>query len=107
MPVLVMPHFVGDWWSRTNYAHLSAQHIYDLWQLINRIAPHPASNPGYSWIVLDLAVDRVVDCSLVCVLAVYGAPHQFAMRLIVNAVNHRSELDHQKNLAIHTDALLL
>src|SRR4030095_1616654 len=106
MPVFVMTHFIRNGWPRANYAHLSAQNVNYLWELVDGIAPHPAPDPGDSRIVFNLAVDRSGCGSLVRVLAVDGAPHQLSVHLIVNTVNHRSKLDHQKNAAIHANALL-
>src|SRR5215471_562874 len=107
MPVFIVTDFVRNGRPRTYYAHLPAQDVYNLWELIDRIAAHPASDPGDARIIFDLSVNRNRQSALIGVFSVDCFPHQLTVDLIVAAIHHRPKLEHQKDAAIHSDALLL
>ena len=71
--------------TRPDEAHLAAQNIDQLWQLIQARPPQPLSQPGYARIVA-------------------GRPHR-AGRLF-RIVNHCAKLEHLESVAVQPHALL-
>ena len=91
---LVLPHFAGQRRTRTDDAHVAAQNIEELRQLIQRILAQESAQPGDARVVGDLEQHAV---ALVHVHHV-GAP-------LLRVAHHGAELDAAKDAALLADAL--
>src|SRR2546425_1677439 len=107
MPQLVAFYFVRDGRAWADDAHVAAQDVEKLRQLVKARPSQDTPQPRYSLVRAQL-VRRPLAVSLIRIgLAFNVLSLKFAMLGIVDAGMHRAKFEEQKNAAIHAQSLLL
>ncbi len=94
MVELVFHHFAGNRRTRTDHAHVAAQNIEELGQLVERVLAKETTDPGDAWIVGDLEKHAI---ALIHV-------HHVGTALFCIA-NHGSEFEAAEDTTFFADAL--
>src|SRR5437868_5109240 len=96
MPQLIFLTFICNRRTRADQRHLAAQHIDELWQLVQAGPPEKTPDLRYAWVVGHL-VDRFAAIFvLAVVIAVDYAFHELRMDLGVVVHIHRAEFQKSK-----------
>src|SRR6185436_9846070 len=103
MPDVVLVHFVWNRRSRTNYAHIAAKHIDQLWKLIKTCSPQPSANASDPRIISNFSVYRLFVVAGICFrpagdILLIG----FSMNRVVRVGTHRTKLKTKKDSAVHS-----
>src|SRR5207249_11266026 len=107
MPQLVAFDFIRNRRAWADDAHVAAQDVEKLRQLVKARPSQDMSQPRHSPIRAQL-VRRPLTVSLIRIgLALNVLSLKFAVLGIVDAGVHRAKLEEQKNAAIHSDTFLL
>src|SRR6185503_5765244 len=107
MPELVTLDFIRNGRTRAHHAHVPAQHIEELRQLVETGLAQCASQPRHSIISAQLVSWPAFVSEIRIRLAFDELFLKLPMRCVIRAGAHRAEFVEEKNAPVHSDALLL